>query len=68
MIMGTSGFTDGIIPERYSFVTVINFANFPLSRIFAMMFDDTSKFAEHFDRRKIKPNDQNFNLTEKIYE
>lgn len=33
-----------------------------------MLFDDTSKFAEHFDKRKIKPTDQNFNLTEKILE
>lgn len=63
MFMGKEGFPDFAIPERYQYIDVINFADFSLSRVFIMLFDDTSKFAEHFDRRKSKPTDQNLNLT-----
>ena len=66
--MGKDGFADKIIPERYSYIETINFTEFSLNRVFTMLFDDTSKFAEHFDKRKLKTTDQSLPLTERILE
>lgn len=53
------------VPNRYSFIGKIMY---PAKKIFHLLFEDSHKFNEHFERRKNKPSDQNYNINERIYE
>lgn len=68
MLIGPKAFPDGKIPERYERIGLINFDEFPVRKIFFLLFEDNSKFNEYFEKRKIKPSDPSYNVTEKIYE
>lgn len=62
MFLGIDGFLDKKIPERYEKIKVVNLTDFPINKIFFLLFEDNTKFFEHFQRRKIKPNDQTYNV------
>lgn len=64
MFIGPAAFA-GQVPVRYVQISVINY---PLRRIFYLLFEDCNKFNDHFERRKSKPSDQNYNINERIYE
>ena len=59
MFIGKDAFKDGLIPMRYSMISQIKF---PTNKIFFLLFEDNNKFNEHFERRKSKPTDQNYNI------
>lgn len=42
--------------------------NYPVWKLFHLLFEDSNKFNEHFERRKNKPSDQNYNINERIYD
>ena len=64
MFIGPSAF-NGDVPLRYRSIPVIDY---PVKKIFHLLFEDINKFNEHFERRKSKPSDQNYNINERIYE
>ena len=64
MFVGPKAFRGGVVPERYSQIGVINY---PVRKIFHLLFEDCCKFNEHFEKRKSKPSDQNYNINERIY-
>jgi hypothetical protein len=68
MFIGSDAFIDGRIPDRYDKVGLINFSEFPLRKVFFYLFEDNSRFFEHFERRKIKPSDPTYHVNEKIHE
>lgn len=68
MFIGADAFPEKRLPERYEKIGVINFGEFPLRKVFFYLFEDNSKFFEHFERRKIKPNDPTYHVNEKIHE
>ncbi len=65
MFIGAKAFKNSKVPERYLDIPIINY---PTSKIFFLLFEDNNKFNEHFERRKSKPSDQNYNINERIYE
>jgi hypothetical protein len=65
MFIGKQAFRDNIIPDRYKEIQSINY---PTNKIFFLLFEDNNKFNEHFERKKSKPSDQNYNINERIYE
>lgn len=64
MFIGAGAFS-GAVPERYRSIGVIDY---PVKKTFHLLFEDVNKFNEHFERRKSKPSDQNYNINERIYE
>ena len=64
LFIGAKAFTDGM-PERYKNIPIINYDS---KKVFYLLFEDNSKFHEHFERRKLRPSDQNYNINEKLYE
>ena len=65
IFIGEKAFKDNVIPERYAEIKKIVY---PINKIFFLLFEDNSKFYEHFEGRKMKPSDQNYNINEKLYE
>jgi len=65
MFIGPNAFKDSLVPERYRDIPLISY---PTNKIFFLLFEDNNKFNEHFERRKSKPSDQNYNINERIYE
>lgn len=65
MFVGPRAFKGGVVLERYRQIGAINY---PVKKIFHLLFEDCSKFNEHFEKRKCKPSDQNYNINERIYE
>lgn len=65
LLIGPNAFKDGIIPERYASIPLIKYEE---KKIFYMLLEDNKKFNSHFEKRKIKPSDPNYNLTEMLYE
>lgn len=64
MFIGKKAFNSEIIPDRYKEISIINY---PIRKLFYLLFEDSNKFNEHFERRKSKPSDQNYNINERIY-
>lgn len=64
MFIGPNAFKDSLVPERYRDIPLISY---PTNKIFFLLFEDNNKFNEHFERRKSKPSDQNYNINERIY-
>lgn len=58
MFIGPSAFPGGV-PERYKSIGVIDY---PVKKTFHLLFEEVNKFNEHFERRKSKPSDQNYNI------
>jgi hypothetical protein len=65
MFIGPCAFRDSKVPKRYLDIQSIIY---PINKIFFLLFEDNNKFNEHFERRKSKPSDQNYNINERIYE
>lgn len=64
MFIGASAFNEEV-PERYHSISVVDY---PIKKVFHLLLEDVNKFNEHFERRKSKPSDQNYNINERIYE
>jgi len=65
MFIGRKAFANEKIPERYESISKISYST---RKLFHLLFEDTHKFNEHFEKRKSKPSDQNYNINERIYE
>ena len=59
MFVGRKAFKHEIIPERYQNIGTIQY---PVRKIFHLLFEDSSKFNEYFEKRKSRPSDQNYNI------
>jgi hypothetical protein len=59
MFIGPKAYMNERVPERYENISRILY---PTRKIFHLLFEDSHKFNEHFEKRKSKPSDQNYNI------
>ena len=65
LFIGESAFPEGVVPERYRAIPLVIYNE---NKIFYLLLEDNNKFNLHFEKRKTKPSDPAYNLSEMLYE